>query len=155
MRIQELPQSEEPKFCRVDSDTLPLIWPAFLEIVKHHPRGLLDVMSVEEILSAIQNGFYDLWVGIQDQEVQVAVLTALHRHAYSSPLFVIWGGGIGKAYWKLGVKTLNHYAQLIGATEIRVPGRRGVGRWAEKLGFAEHQVIYVKPIEQPSRKWSN
>jgi hypothetical protein len=156
MEIEELPFNEEPKLCRVDpEEELPKLWDAVKPIMMAHPRGLLDVMSIEEVHHYIATGLYDLWVGVHERRVEVALITSLSRHAHEQPLFLIWGGGEGRKYWEVGHKTLEHFAQLIGATQIRVPGRRGVGRWAERFGYLEEQVVYVKKINQPDQKWSH
>lgn len=154
--IEGLPFHEEPKLCRVNTmRELELLWPAALTLMEAHPRGLLDMLSLEEVLNLIQTDTYNLWVGISKKTVEVALLTSFSRHTHSSPLYLVWGGGNGKKYWTCGQKTLEHFAQLIGATEIRVPGRRGVGRWAQRFGYLENQVVYVKKIPQPDLKWSH
>lgn len=156
MLVEQLPDHPEPKLCRVDQDSLPFLWDAALNIMKEHPQGLLDVMSSEEVLSNIQNGLYDLWLGIHKRSVEVALLTSYSRHAYSNPLFLIWGGGSGKKYWKTGTKTLEHFASVIGATEIRVfSNRPGTAKWAEKLGYKPAQTVFVKHIPQPKGTWRN
>lgn len=152
--VEELPNRDEPKLCRVSQEELPYFWDIVLEIMKEHPRGLLDVMSVDEVLNGIQVGLFDLWVGVDKKEVEVAVLTSFSRHAFVSILYVVWGGGIGKKYWRVGIETIEHYAQIIGADTIRVQTtRQGVLRIAKKYGYLPEEIILVKRFEQPTGKW--
>lgn len=146
VKILSLPRDPNPQFCRVPTDELFQLWEPTLELMFRHPRGLLDIMSPAEIHHGIQEGLFDLWVGIRDQELDMALLTSFSKHAHKSYLYIVWGGGRGKEYWGIGSQKLEHFAQILGASEIRCHGRVGLQRWGRKLGYTSSEVVLIKHL---------
>lgn len=153
MKVESLPKVEEPQFARVPSDELHKIWEPVAEIMTRHPRGLLNIMSHIEVYHGIADGLYDLWVGVRAQEIEMALLTSMSRHTHQNILYIVWGGGKGKEYWELGAKRLEHFAQLLGASQIRCHGREGLVRWGRKFGFHPEEVVLVKHLSPMGNEW--
>jgi hypothetical protein len=132
--------SSESKIRLVSPAMLPFIWEEVLEVMREHPRGLLDGWFTEqEVYQALFTNRYDLWVALSDLEeskIEAVALARLEPYTEFSIYRIMWCGGKVKKHLDDVMKQFNLYAtDVLKADKLAFDGRLGFIRTHSKYGF--------------------
>lgn len=143
--------SEE--FGKLPTEAIVHFWPAIQALLHEKAKEWLELATEQEIFQAMHLGFVDVWIALEDGEVQGFVIGQWERYTKRSfyNILAIAGDGLDK-YIKAGLQKIEQYAMIGGAYEIIIQGRFG---WKRKLkAFGYHQTR-VQLRKNTSILWRN
>lgn len=132
---------------KIEGLTLSVLMPKILEMVQLHPRGLMDMTSLDELSAMLTNGVLDVWGAGSPKELKIVALTQTSLFSRNRTLFVIWVGGTDfKTYGPALLDTAEKWCALHGVKQISANGRLGWKRTIGKFGFSFPRVEMVKTV---------
>lgn len=136
----------KPSFGMVEASMVPTVWPLVLPMLQEKGKKWLQVVSEEEVFGWLVEGRAELWLAMQNQNLDGFLLGHWEvndrRRRYK--VIFIAGDGLDR-YLKQGLEKLEQYCSLLGGTELALEGRRGWVRKLRKYGYGEYAVMVRKP----------
>lgn len=132
--------SDNSRIRLVSPGTLPFVWDEVVEVMRKHPRGLLDGWFTEqEVYAALFSNRYDLWIALDDLEnakIEAVALARLEPYTEFSIYRIMWCGGKVKPHLPDVMKQFELYAtDVLKADKLAFDGRVGFIRTHSKYGF--------------------
>lgn len=108
----------------------------------------LPHFTIEDVLSALNEGSYQGWIGGYECFYEIYAITQVHQYPRTKVLSVLWcHGDQAPAYHAIFVDKLSQLAKIVGASHIEVRGRPGWSKALASLGFKPTQLILSKEVE--------
>lgn len=118
-------------------------WPAAKEYLKEAIR-LNGCLDADDVLYLIKQEKMQLW-GIHDGDLKAVMVTEVGIYPKKKVLHGVLIGGHEMYLWdEVVVKTLELFAQELGASHIEMTGRRGWVKHLNKFGFKEYGTVLIK-----------
>ena len=131
---------------RVFPESLPFMWEPVKALLEKHPQHFLDYTSAETVYEYLMENRLELWIGLHQRDIELACITHLFGHK-KKYLEILWIGGKNfERYAEEGLKKLEVWAAIAGASELRVGGRKGLLRLLASRGFKQQRVELAKTI---------
>jgi len=135
-----------------EPDVLKAVWPDVSKIIKEHGKEWLDVVDEKEIWDAIVAKTWELWLGMDDQKLEMVGLCGWECHAKVNYYHIIWLGGKNLAkYLEQALALAEQYAHLSGGTEVVASGRYGWMRLLKDQGYLATTVQVRKNVQELTR----
>lgn len=132
---------------KVEGLSLELVLEPVLEIIKRHPRGILDIATLDEVTHALRNNLLDVWVAANDVEIKFVALTQTSMFASSKTMFVVWIGGTDfSTYAPPLLEKAEKWCALHQIKHISASATRGWAKRLMKIGFTSPRVELIKPV---------
>lgn len=131
----------------VQLDVLPSIWPRALEVMREHPRGLLDRHTEEYVWEMLLGRQWQLWVGVLDGEIELAGIGRVESYKNEEVYRILYVGGEFKQFLPGAVQVVEQFASFIGCDRLAFDTSRAVVRMLRKLNFGEHSVEMSKNVK--------
>lgn len=136
----------KPDFGLIASEMVPTVWPLVLPVLQEKGKKWLQVVSEEEVFGWLVEGKAELWLAMQNQNLDGFLLGHWEVNARRRRYKVLFIAGDGlEKYLKQGLEKLEQYCSLLGGTELALEGRRGWSRLLRKYGYGEYAVMVRKP----------
>lgn len=128
--------SSSPDVFLVNPPDLVAIWPRVAEIVESYP-GIREQFTLGEIMVYLTNGNYQLWLGVDQGEIEGVMLTCVVRHNNTSKAHIcgICGDHLFNKYIAIGLKKFEQWSCLMGCDEIVLDGRDKWEQVLTKFGY--------------------
>src|SRR5690606_28416738 len=111
IRIMTARGTSSVEFGIIPVNVLPFFEERLQEIVETHATGILNIMTFAELLHWLKEDKLELWVGMYNKQVEVAVITQVVKHSVYSSLSILWLGGKNMLrYRRLGLQKLEYFA---------------------------------------------
>ena len=132
---------------KVEGVALSLMWHHIEDMIKRHPRGILDIATIEEVMDAIKHRQLDVWAAGNNGTLELVVLTQVSMFNLKKTLFIVWAGGknlkvLGAALLEMAEK----WCAVHNIKEISAAGPTQLGRMLAKFGFSCPRHEYVKSV---------
>lgn len=131
----------------ISSKDLVRVWPSALQIMQEHPRGILDRHQVEEIYQMIASNQWQLWVGVEDGEVELVGICRVESYLHEQVYRLVYVGGALMRFQPGALQTIEMFASFIGAHRVAYDTSRSVVRLLRKTGYAERSVEMSKDVK--------
>ncbi len=148
--------TQQQQFILVKTDDVQLIWNEARPLIeKALAHDYMGNMSSSDALRLILNEHQQLWVGINEDGIFLAILTEIVNYPQNKVLRIIAFStetGHGMNAWYHHLNTLEEFALVCDCTALEAWTRKGL---AEKLNW-DHQYAVItkkiKPKQQQQRK---
>lgn len=131
----------------VQLDILPTVWLRALDVMREHPRGLLDRHTEEYVWEMLISRQWQLWVGIWDGEVALVGIGRVEKYKNEEVYRIIYVGGEFKAFLPGAIQVVEQFASFIGCDRLAFDTSRVVVRMLRRFKFAEHSVEMSKNVK--------
>lgn len=130
----------------IHRQALEWVWPQILEVLRAHPRNLLDGhYTEEEVYRGIFTGAYDLWIGLSDLEegeIEFVAFCRFEPHASYSTYRILWVGGNFAEHLDDATEQVSRYArEVLKADKLVFCGRPG---WIRKMEKFDFQIVHYE-----------
>lgn len=134
-----------PRVGFVHPATVVNVWPVLSEIIKEHPRGLLEgLWTLDEVFVAIAVNRFDVWLGLDEdlQTIEAAALCRLETYSEFKLYRVVWVGGKVRPILHEAREKIEAYARdVLGADKLAFDTRKGMTRLLAKKGY---EIVYYE-----------
>lgn len=131
----------QPDFGLLPREMVPGVWPLVLPILQTKGQKYLEVVSVEEVFGWLVDGRADLWLAMQNQEVDGFLIGHWEIFTHSRRYVVLYIAGTGlEKYFKQGLTKLEQYCSIMGGKELVLEGRKGWVRKLKRYGYYQDTV---------------
>ncbi len=132
-------QKSTPEVFLVNPPDLVGLWPRIAEIFHEHP-GLNEQFDLSELMILLlNNNCYQLWVGVDKNEIEGMLLTALVKYNKCNKMHIvgICGENLFTKYIEIGLTKLEQYSCLMGCDEVIFDGRDEWLKPMKKFGYRQ------------------
>ena len=124
-----------------------VVWPEVQLLVEEHGADWLEIVDLRDVYIQVLDGKLDLWLANERLELLGVLFCSWERHAKRSFYHLNYGCGKElQSFMKEGLKKIEGYAALSGASEVVLGGRLGWERMLTRLGYAQKFVELRKSV---------
>lgn len=111
---------------RVEDSSLAAAWCEVLPMLEERGESWKRVVDFRDVFQRLVYGDMDLWIAHERGEILGVVLASWERHAHQATYHInYFQGSRMREYFEEGLKKIEHYAQVCGATYVNAGGRVG------------------------------
>jgi len=121
------------------------------EIVRKDVKPLLDKavntskgkFSIEDIYEYLLNGYYSLWIVMENKKVIAAITTRIVEYPASKGMAMDWIGGENINKWlPVAQKQISEFAKECGCSHLEGFGRKAWQRVLKKFNWEPEYIAY-------------
>lgn len=145
--------SSSASFGIVPKEALPVVWTEIVQIMKDHPKGLIEFAEPQDVLHELLSSNMLLWVGMNEGQIELVVLQTLESTPKSKRATISWLGGKNlKFYMAIGLDKLELCSKQLGADVLTFRTSSALVRLTRRYGFQPVATLVEKNLKN---KWSN
>ena len=129
-------------FTGVNKECVPLIWPKIEPIIQRILDVDKDRYDTNDILDEILDGILQVWIGSENDEIEVVVLTKIVPFKKKNVVFIEMLGGKNLYNWINNIDIIKQWGTENNCESIEIIGRPGFRKILKDFNFKEKRVIY-------------
>tara|TARA_R100000963_G_C4641837_1_gene105452 strand:+ start:303 stop:722 length:420 start_codon:yes stop_codon:yes gene_type:complete len=130
-------------FTAVPTEGVEIVWKDVKPLLDKAVNTSKGKFSIEDIYEYLLNGYYSLWIVMENKKVIAAITTRIVEYPASKGMAMDWIGGENINKWlPVAQKQISEFAKECGCSHLEGFGRKAWQRVLKKFNWEPEYIAY-------------
>lgn len=130
-------------FTAVPTEVVEIVWKDVKPLLDKAVNTSKGKFSIEDIYEYLLNGYYSLWIVMENKKVIAAITTRIVEYPASKGMAMDWIGGENINKWlPVAQKQISEFAKECGCSHLEGFGRKAWQRVLKKFNWEPEYIAY-------------